>query len=302
MKALWFLLLGACSGQAALQTVDRTATNPVRVAASQDGTVADGVLRADARGHFVADVEARRALEYMFSATGERDEATLQAQAGAAIDAQLQGRAREEARAMLSSYVGYRAAAQTQSPPHALSERVAVITSLRAQYFDASTRQGFFADDEQRVQIGIAAQSVRSDASLSNTDRVARLGALDARLPAGDIAVRDAALQPVQSLRAEAALRLHGDSTDAVHAQRVQTLGEEGAARLAALDGAHANFNAIVASLRALRERLAASGGAASGGAASGGAARDVAATLEQAIVATVPVLEQAHARALLAQ
>ena len=289
-----FFLIAACSGAGGLHGVGTATPAPaLAVAESQRDTLADGAFHADASGHFVADTEARRALEYVFAAAGESDEATLQQRAGAAIAAQLQSPAREEAYAVLQDFVAYRAAAShLKSGGTSLADRVSAVSALRQQFFDAKTRAGFFADDEQRAQIAIAEQFVRTGTTLSAEDKGAQLAALDAQLPAGDVAVRTTALLPVQILRAEASVRAAGDSTDVVHAQRVQAFGEAGAARLAKLDATRANFAAIMSSLRTLRNELA----------ARGSASRDVASTLDAAITAQVPTLEQAHARALLAQ
>lgn len=292
--SLALVVLGACSSSSSLYGVGSSAAGAAApsVAASQVGSEADGAFHANAQGHFIADADARRAFEYAFSATGESDEAALQSQAAAMIDAQLQSGARGEAHAVLHAYEAYRAAAQVTSAPTSLSDRLAAVAALRAKYFDEVTRKGLFGEDEQRAQITLAEQKVRADAALSARDKGAQLGALDAQLPAGDVAVRGAALLPVQAQRAEAALRAAGDSTDAVHTQRVQSFGEAGALRLANLDASRANFAATMGSLRALRQALT----------AQGSAARDVSDALEQAISAGVPMLEQAHARALLAQ
>jgi lipase chaperone LimK len=290
----WLVFLAGCSSSGALHASAPAATAGAMVAEkSQVGAAPDGAFHADAQGHFLPDADARRAFDWVLAASGEAADAALETRLNAAIAAQLHAPADAEARSVLQSYLAYRAAgAQLPHGTATASARIAAISALRQQFFDAKTHQGLFGDEEQRATVAIAEQAVHANGALADADKSAQLAALDAQLPAGDVAARTAAQHPLQIFQNEATLRANGDGDDSVYAQRLQAFGSDGAARLAALDAEQASFAATVAALRSMRDQMN----------EDGRSAQAVATALTQAVAAQVPALEQAHATALLAQ
>ncbi len=233
-------------------------------AASLRDSELDGALFADANGHFVPTPRALALFDYLLSATGEEPAAQLRARIGAEITQRLSPDAAREANAFLDSYLRYRTdAAQTANDERLaesadLGRRLQWLRELRTEHFGPELAMTLFSDEERAQQLAIEEQRVESDASLSETEKTARLEALEQQLPDSMRRARGASAAPLRLFQAEQQLRARGGSATEVRALREGIVGTEATARLEERDRGRAAWNERLATYRAERDAIVA--------------------------------------------
>ena len=233
---------------------------PANVPASLEGTEPDGAITADAAGHLVIDLELRRLFDHFLAATGEEPIAVIRARIIAVLRARLPAAAAAEAIALLDRYLGYRNAARGLTAPASPAAGLAQIHDLRVTWLSAAVAKALFGSEEASIYAALARRDIAADPALSEAERARRLAALEAARPTADRAARAAATAPLDEMNREAAMRAAGASDDQLSAARTAALGAEAAARLAALDRAHAAWDARLGRYRAERAALQADG------------------------------------------
>lgn len=222
----------------------------------------DGELFVDASGHFVPTPRALALFDYFLSATGEEPAAQLRARIGAEIAQRVPQDAAREASAFLDRYLRYRTdAAQTTSDERLaesadLGRRLQWIRELRTKHFGPELASTLFGDEERAQQVAIEEQRVESDASLSETEKTARLDALERQLPDSTRRARDASSAPLRLFQAEQQLRARGGSDAELRALRESMVGAEATARLEERDRSRAAWNGRLAAYRAERDAI----------------------------------------------
>ena len=224
------------------------------------GTRVDGALAVDAHGRFVAGPEARRLFDYFLTASGEEPPERTRSRIVAEIERRLPPSARAEAVALLDRYLEYRERARTLAAGGDLAARVEAVARLRREILGAADSRALFGDDERAVAQAAEYQRIASDPALSEDERVRRLAALNAELPAAVGEARARALAPLALANAEAALRAQGGSPEAIRALREQLVGPEAADRLAALDRRRAQWQRRVDDFRTARQTIESDG------------------------------------------
>jgi lipase chaperone LimK len=241
-----------------LAPIQRDAKPP---ASLRDSSV-DGELLVDASGHFTPTPRTLALFDYFLSATGEEPAAQLRARIEAEIAKRLPPDAAPEANAFLDRYLGYRdAAAQMANDVQLaasgdLERRLQWLRELRREHFGAPLAATLFGDDERALEIAIEQQRVESDASLSETEKTARLEELELQLPDAAQRARQASTAPLRLFHAEQELRARGGSDAELRALRESMVGPEATARLEERDRARAAWNERLVAYRAERDAI----------------------------------------------
>jgi len=238
------------------------ATGSATPPASLRDSAVDGELLADANGHFVPTPRTLALFDYFLSATGEEPAAQLRARIGVAIAQRLSQDAAREANAFLDRYLRYRAdAAEAASDERLaasadLERRLQWLRELRRKHFGPELATTLFRDDERALEVAIEARRVDSDASLSETEKTARLEGLERQLPDGARRARDASAAPLRLIQAEEQLRARGGSDAELRALREGMVGAEATARLEERDRGRASWNERLAAYRTERDAV----------------------------------------------
>lgn len=229
---------------------------PAALPTSLDGSEPDGAVAADAAGHLIVDRELRRLFDYFLAATGEEPLATLRARIVGTLTRRLPETAAREAIAILDRYLAYREAVRQSTPARDPAAELDRLHDLRRELFSPDVARAFFADEEAAIHAALARQDVLHDRSLSPAERERRIAGIDAQLPAAVRAARAAAMQPLDQMKRDAAMRAAGASEADITAARTAALGAEAAVRLAELDRAHAAWQARLDQFHAQRAAL----------------------------------------------
>ncbi|WP_438030117.1 lipase secretion chaperone [Sorangium sp. So ce233] len=234
------------------------------------GADVDGAVIVDARGDLVVGPEILALFDHFLTATGEEPAAVIRARIVAAIRERAEGRAADQAIALLDRYLGYREAASAElvAPEADPMARLAALREIRRAHFGEPAATQLFGDEEREGEAAIAQARILADATLSPDERDARIAEVEAALPEDIREAREAAVRPLAQQAEERALREAGASDEELHAHRVAAVGSEAADRLAALDrqraawqervdafaGARASIEATLADPEARRE------------------------------------------------
>lgn len=231
---------------------------------SLQGTDVDGELHVDAQGAFVPDAAALRFFEYFLAALGERDEASLRALIAAEIEKRLPASARASALTFLDTYLHYRQEAgdlgRISKDPDDLHAAVDTLYALRRDIFGEKLADTLFAEEEAVRTHALERRLLLADTSLDESERKARLDALDRDLPEPLQRARTQASLPIDVRDEVANMRKQGATDDEVFAMREQKLGRDAAERLAALDRERADFQRRLDDFKARRAGLAQEG------------------------------------------
>lgn len=225
------------------------------------GTARDGALRVDAAGDLIVGPEILALFDYFFSATGEESDEVIRARILAAIRAELSGPAADRAIALLDDYIAYREATRALSAQGStdLDDRLDALRRLRRKHFGDEDADKLFGEQERADAVALEQKRVREDRSLSPEERDRRLARLEEDLPEPIRAARDEAVRPQRQQAEEQAMREQGATDEEIRRRRVETVGEEAADRLAALDQRRAAWKERLAAFRAKRAAIVAS-------------------------------------------
>lgn len=223
------------------------------------GTEVDGALRTDANGNLIVGPEVAAFFEYFLSATGEEPPETIRARIVTAIRERLDGRAQEQATALLDRYLDYREATRRlrvdSDDPAA---RLAAIRQLRHERLGAEDAERLFGAEEREGEVAIETSRLETDPSLSPAEREARIAEIEEKLPDATREAREATRMPLRQQADEEALRAAGATAEELHAHRVATVGAEAASRLTDLDERRAAWTRRLDAFRTERAALAA--------------------------------------------
>ena len=195
-------------------------------ASLRDSSV-DGELLVDASGHFTPTPRTLALFDYFLSATGEEPAAQLRARIEAEIAKRLPPDAAREANAFLDRYLGYRSAAARMADDVQLAasadleRRLQWLRELRREHFGAALAATLFGDDERALEIAIEQRRVEADASLSETEKTARLEELELQLPDAAQRARQASTAPLRLFHAEQELRARRQRRRSSRAARI---------------------------------------------------------------------------------
>jgi lipase chaperone LimK len=192
--------------------------------------------------------DARRLFDYFLASAGEEPEEKIRARIVAVIDRRLSGDAARDATALLDRYLAYRERAR-----HATTREELLAARRDILGADADP---FFADVTPLEELAVETARLANDPDLTADQRAARRAALEAELPESLRRTRAEVVAPLNLMQQEDALRAAGASPETIRALREQMAGPAAADRLDALDRAHADWDARVASYREARAAI----------------------------------------------
>jgi len=204
-------------------------------------------LSVDSLGALVVNQALRDMFEVYLSALGEEDLETILVRIQKNLNEQLNGQALDQALALLENYVDYRKElveiqAYINEKSDLISQtdlfqiRQEKIKTLRDKYFDDTTYQAFFSQEDQYDHFLFSQLSINQNSDLSSQEKQLQLASLEAGLPNEVIQVRKSATQYGEVHYEVAELQKNGASSEQVYQARSQQLGDEAASALAELD------------------------------------------------------------------
>lgn len=226
-----------------------------------EGTVPDGELRLDARGHLLIDLALRRRFDYLISARGVLSEAQmvnrLEQQARELGFTMAQ---RTELNKVFADYLHYLSGLATISVDPSSLGSVRTANQLRQQLRRATlgvtVSEAFFALDEIEENHALARMEVLQDQALTPSQRDARLEALLNDLPP-ELRMAERDSRTLERLEAKVqALGSAAADPAQVYAARAEVVGAEAAQRLAALDAEDTGWAARMQALEAEQRRI----------------------------------------------
>ncbi|TVP54077.1 MAG: hypothetical protein EA349_12410 [Halomonadaceae bacterium] len=204
------------------------------------GIDVDGRIHLDRNGNLVYDRDLRRLLDFFIGLTQSReDEPALKQRISAYMAEQgVPPRVQDDVLAILDDYLDYREASEVFAAQggEELEQAFERLYSLRRNHLGQDVADGFFADEEARVQMALDRQRILGDDSLSDEQRQQALLQLEQQLPEPTRQMREQARTIEEVGRAVAQLREQGASDEEVRALRAQRLGPEAAERFSRVD------------------------------------------------------------------
>ena len=229
-------------------------------ASSLIGTTPDGAATATADNALVLDPALIRLFDYYLTTVGERPISAIQAQVNRDLDGRLAPLAARQAKDLFARYVQFKSALKAQRPAKPvgrsvdmLREGLRMMLALRATYFNDVESRALFGPQDAEASAALARMAIEQDPALDAQQRRERLAALDARLPAGVRADREAPLAVVHLEEAAQQIRAQGGSEDDVYRMRAAATSPEAANRLADVDRDEAAWKARIAAYQAQR-------------------------------------------------
>lgn len=238
-------------------------------------------LLLDAHGHLAKVRGVREFFDYFLTAQTELPPNTLDALVRKQIAAQLDGTiAQPEALDVWQRYQSYRQALVRLAPLAAplvsgddsragqpdldamqssLDERV----SLASRTLGEDWSEAFFGPDWRRAHYAIERLRIVRDPALSDTQKAARLQALDTQMPTQERGILERGDRSRATIDAIARLRQQGMSTDQLRAKATQEWGPQAAERIVKMQQDEDAWRAKYADYASQRARIEAMGWAA---------------------------------------
>ena len=258
-------------------------------ATSLAGTAPDGAATAAADQSLALDPALIRLFDYWLTTVGERPMDSIRAQVEHDLDGRLRPLAARQAKDLFSRYVRFKTALKDQRPARPagrsvdmLREGLRTMLALRATYFTDAQSQALFGPQDAEASAALARMAIEQDPALGDAQRRDKLAALDARLPAGARAEREAPLAVLHLEEAAQRIRADGGSEDDVYRMRAAATSPEAANRLADLDRDEATWRARIATYQAQRGTVLSTPGSDADRAAAMGALRNRSFTPEE--------------------
>jgi len=231
---------------------------------SMEGTRPDGNLTVADGDQLVVDAELGHLFDYYLAGLGEKPLAAIHAQIELELDKRLAPTPAREAKRLLGAYLAYKQALvgveQTLAKSHDMAQaagaRLLAMRQLRATYFTPQESAGLFGASDAYDDDAVARMAILGDTRLSETRQREQLAALDARMPPGLKAERDAPLKVAKLEESVQALRAQGAGENEVYRLRAATFTPEAAARLADLDREESQWQQRIVLYQAEKTRL----------------------------------------------
>lgn len=257
-----------------LQEANKIEVSNTDLPSSLRGTEVDGGFRVDEEGNLIVEIGIKRYFDYFMATVGEESLAEITARIHHSISTQLQEPAKSQALAILQDYLSYKTAlyeleqqygefnpmsfSESQIPQ--LTERLDAMFNARRAHMSESVVDAFFAEEEAIDRYTLERLTVMHDSALSEAEKANKMAQLEQMLPEHVREQRAEATQYQRYAIEEAKLKSNNASPAEIHQLRAQEFGEEGAARLAALDEKRAVWNRRLQQYRAEKLQLEKSG------------------------------------------
>ncbi len=160
-------------------------------------TEIDGRLESDENGNLVVSLEVKDFFDYFLSAVGQRSLEEVMAEMERQIDSRLEPEAAAQARRLLLDYISYHqqmttlmeqplVPAELQTEEYyagIMADTFSQLKQIRRQFFPPDVVDAFFGLEESFGEYAVRTLEIRADASLSDSDKAARLESLESLLP-----------------------------------------------------------------------------------------------------------------------
>lgn len=247
----WFRPGLGSAGAGAVQP-ERFRTGLEHLPSSLKGTEVPGKLELDAAGRLKISRSLRDLFDYFLSTAGEESDARIRARIEAYAHDHLPGDAANQLMALYDQYFDFKQRASKLAADLSgdglpqISRRLESLRLLRNEVFSADVAQAFFAADDVYDNYQLAKAAMLQDATLSATEKAARLAQLRNNLP-DDLRDGISVTETVQTLNAiTEQWKQHAGTPAELQAIRQQLVGPEATARLEALDVQVAQWNSRV--------------------------------------------------------
>ncbi|AMC35042.1 lipase secretion chaperone [Janthinobacterium sp. B9-8] len=227
------------------QTIAQVAaTKPaIAFAPSLSGTEADGEI-AQGKGDLQLNQALLLRFDYYLATVGERPLAEIMAQIAQDLDRELKPEAAKEAKRILAQYIQFKQAlaALTNNPALAgqsletMRLRLAAIQNTRSRFFNRQEISALFAEEDLQHNVLLDRLAINQDERLSAAQKAQKQAALDAQLSPAAQQARAMLVQHLSLASRIESAKQAGASTEQLRQIRSQSVGEEAANRLAALD------------------------------------------------------------------
>jgi lipase chaperone LimK len=227
----------------ASHTAPPPAKPSIAFAPSLSGTQPDGEI-AQGKGDLQLNQALLMRFDYYLSATGERPLAEIMAQIGRDLDHELKPSAAKEARRILAQYLQFKRALGELAKNPALEGqaldtirlRLTAIQDTRSRYFSRQEIAALFGEEDQQDNLLLERLAISQNAQLSIAQKAQKLAALDVQLSPTAQQARAELVQHLTLASRIDTAKQAGASAEQLHQIRSQSLGEDAANRLAALD------------------------------------------------------------------
>lgn len=234
------------------------ASNRLALPDSLEGTEADGFLRLDGDGRFVADENAIRLFDYFLSTEGEIDRDAIRRLVEAEAGRQVPEAEVRRVLKLFDEYLEYRSAAARlmgRFGRDQIGDHHEALMALQQDTFGQAATH-IFDRENTLARDAIARDEIFQDGSLDAGEKRAALQALDEKLPAEVREIRARIRRPSEVSAVVAQMRQDGLDEAEVFAYRSDEFGTEAAERLAALDQERAVWNARLDRYRQERDAI----------------------------------------------
>jgi lipase chaperone LimK len=239
---------------------------------SLQGSHHDVTLKADAAGNLVIEPHILHLFDFYLSALVEEPLEAILARINYDLAHQLDGTALDQARDLLRRYIDYKIAlVELDSVPtmtdtqgtyalDTLAERQQQLHALRQTHFNEPEMTAFFEQETLQDHFMMQYVAIVQAHDLDASEKQLALAQLEQKLPEPIRQAREETVKHTQLFEAAEALKSGGASAEELFQLRAQTLGEEAAANLAALDQQQAHWQQRLADYANERNAIRQSG------------------------------------------
>lgn len=228
----------------------------------------DGRVRTDMNGNLVLDRELRRFLDFYIGLAGHRNQRdALSRRVAAELELLgLSGEIQQQVLVILGDYLGYRQAAEALATAQHESlddvrQVLGQLQDLRREYLGSDVADGFFGEEEKRLQVILDRQAILADESLTEDERENALAQLDQLLPEHSAQLRQRSRAVVETSLKVQALREQGAPEAEVRALRMEAYGAEATQRLSQLDEQRRQWQARLSHYQQEKEQILSNSG-----------------------------------------
>jgi len=202
-------------------------------------------LPLDADGNLIVGMELKDFFEIYLSAMGEEELEDILLRIQSALAQQLSSPALEQGYETLKRFIDYKvelANLEQQTPDASLTEienirlQKEILAAIQQEYFSPNESEALFSAEADYDQFMLEHLTIQQNTDLSAEQKQQQVSALEATLPEDIRASRNNAMAPAKVYEQAQVMKTEGQSAEAIYQMRAQSLGEEAAQELAALD------------------------------------------------------------------
>lgn len=223
----------------------------------------DGRIGIDMNGNLVLDRDLRRFLDFFIGLTRSPEDETRMRQAISMVMDQngVPGPIQAEVLGILDNYLDYREAAEaiqasSDASQYDMYTLLDELYSLRRQHMGPDVAEGFFGQEEARLNAMFSRRRVLTSSGMSDAERERALAAIEQNLPESTREVKRQSRSIVDVRRQVQKMREDGATEQEIFTVRADRFGVEAAERLARLDEERNRWQEQLQSYRRKKARI----------------------------------------------